>query len=77
MLSGVESRVLFIGPSTDNKPQGEVDFGAKFYEQDTFKTYIWTGYANSGAPGTGIWIEYAPMCPTIIAELTNTPAKTY
>lgn len=56
VYSGVESRQLFIGLSTDPKPT-PADFGAKFYEQDTGLTYIFTG-----AP-VAPWVEYLPQWP--------------
>jgi hypothetical protein len=60
ITSGVESRQLYLGLSTDTKPGG-AEFAARFYEYDTGKTYLWTG--APAAPAQGQWIEYLPLYP--------------
>lgn len=72
VTSGVESRTLFIGLSSDAKPAGMVDFAAKFYEYDTGKTYIWTG-SNVQAPAVGQWVEYLPLYPASL-DFANPPS---
>lgn len=69
VVGGIRSNQFFIGLSTDTKP-ATADFSATFYEQDTGKTYIWTGNENTTTQATnpiaGItqWIEYLPLWNT-------------
>ncbi len=64
VTSGVISRTMFMGLSSDTKPLGPmIDFAAQFYEYDTGKTYIWTG-SQAVAPAAGQWVEYLPLCRT-------------
>ena len=64
---GIRSLQFFIGLSTDTKP-AVADFAATFYEEDTGKTYIFTGPANTTTQATNPnaavnqWIEYLPLC---------------
>jgi len=56
VTSGPVTKTLFIGLSSDVKPQG-AEFAAQFYESDTGRTFIWTG-SNVIAPSFGQWVEY-------------------
>lgn len=80
-VGGRRSSMLFIGISTDTKPTGaSVEFAAQFYEQDTGKTYIWTGTTNTtnqpGNPIAGVnqWIEYLPLCQAFFDPNPLAPA---
>lgn len=49
-----------MGLAADIKPASGVEHAALFYEHDTGKTFIWTGYVTP--PGAG-WVEYIPLYP--------------
>jgi hypothetical protein len=81
VTGGRRSNALYIGLSTDQKPTGaSVEFAAQFYEQDTGKTYIWTGTAGTTNqainPNAGInqWIEYLPLCQAFFDPNPLAPA---
>ena len=57
ITNGPVTNSMFIGLSSDIKPQSGVEFACQFYESDTGRWYIWTG-SNVNAPAFGQWVEY-------------------
>ena len=67
VTNGPIARNMYIGLSSDQKPIGQIEFAAFFYEYDTGRTFIWTG-ANVAAPAAAQWVEYLPLYPTVFLD---------